>query len=80
MITLGSAAALTAALLLLLAGLLLLFVWKADLWIPALLDRLDGFLTRYKVGTWWANVITRTEDYLAKRRRPGAPTGDSPPP
>ena len=75
---LSSAVALAAALLLLLAGLVLLGVWKADTWIPFLLGRLDGFLTRHKVGTWWATVITRTENYLAKRRRERASAGDPP--
>lgn len=80
MITLSSAVALAAALLLLLACLLVLLVWKADAWIPSLLGRLDDFLTRHKVGTWWANVITRSENYFARRRRKGAPADDPPAP
>ncbi len=50
------------------AGAILLLV-TADVWLVALLTRLDALLVNMGFGTWLAGLVTRIETRMAQRRR-----------
>jgi len=50
------------------AGAILLLV-TADVWLVAVLTRLDTLLVRMGFGTWLARLVTKAEIRMAERRR-----------
>jgi hypothetical protein len=50
------------------AAAILLLV-TADVWLVALLTRLDALLVRMGFGTWLARLVTKAETRMAERRR-----------
>jgi hypothetical protein len=50
------------------AAAILLLV-TADVWLVALLTRLDALLVRMGFGTWLARLVTKAEIRMAERRR-----------
>jgi hypothetical protein len=49
-------------------GAILLLI-TADVWLVALLTRLDALLVNMGFGTWLAGLVTRIETRMAQRRR-----------
>ena len=49
-------------------GAILLLV-TADVWLVALLTRLDALLVRMGFGTWLAGFVTKIETRMAEKRR-----------
>jgi hypothetical protein len=58
------------AVLLVAAGVgAILLLMTADVWLVALLTRLDTLLVNMGFGTWLAGLVTRIETRMAQKRR-----------